>query len=143
MVQVVLTMSQFGLIRTIRVMNEKSYYLEYDTTFSAEQAIKIKNLTIDNQPVYCCSLITPPGLEIPSGSSFSRTNLTGQVFQSNCIVGQIDPSVKSVLGSKINPSIQIRFQKPIILFQKEKRKINEDNNQNNKRIKTSLTENSS
>lgn len=73
-------MSQFGLIRTIRVMNEKSYYLEYDTTFSAEQAIKIKNLTIDNQPVYCCSLITPPGLEIPSGSSFSRTNPTGQVL---------------------------------------------------------------
>lgn len=94
MVKVVLTMSQFGLIRTIRVMNEKSYYLEYDTTFSAEQAIKIKNLTIDNQPVYCSSLITPPGLEIPSGSSFSRTNPTGQVYDSlDRFLGRPDQSV--------------------------------------------------
>ena len=52
--------------------NEKSYYIEFDSTFSAEQAIKATNLTIDLQPIHCTALITPPGLELPAGSSFTR-----------------------------------------------------------------------
>lgn len=80
--QIVAALSQFGLVRSLRVANEKSYYVEFDTTYSAEQAVKHSaTLTIDSQPIHCSFLITPPGLELPTGSSFSRPQKSSTVSQ--------------------------------------------------------------
>ena len=82
-------MAQFGLVRSLRMCNDKSYYVEFDTAYSAEQAVKSTSLSIEDQQVHCSFLITPPGLELPIGSSFSRkgttTNSTVMILRPNLI----------------------------------------------------------
>ena len=68
-------MSQFGNVCNVEMKSENSAFVDFENHGQAERAVRglSNKLTIGGKEIYVGNLITPHGLNIPLGSSFSAS----------------------------------------------------------------------
>ena len=68
-------MSQFGNVCHVERKSENSAFIDFENNGQAERAVRglSNKLTIGGNEIYVGNLVTPLGLNIPIGSSFSSS----------------------------------------------------------------------